>query len=166
MTCMCMCMCWVVVCGSLTGCGWFLLDECNVTHLFPFFVALLIVSLVPSDFDSFPCFFLLQGSLPPRTPEEWQVEFDRYKQFPEWQQRQSMTVDEFKYIYFWEYGHRMMGRALGVAFILPMSFFAAKKMIPKNLYPRLFGLLGLGASQVCWRSVSLLLPSVFVGGIQ
>mmetsp|Transcript_35220 Transcript_35220/g.65686 ORF Transcript_35220/g.65686 Transcript_35220/m.65686 type:complete len:419 (+) Transcript_35220:59-1315(+) len=89
----------------------------------------------------------IQGSLPPRTPEEWEKEFDRYKQFPEWQQRQSMTVEEFKYIYFWEYGHRMMGRALGVAFVLPMGYFAARKMIPKSLYPRLFGLLGLGGSQ-------------------
>lgn len=59
-----------------------------------------------------------------------------------------MTLEEFKYIYFWEYGHRMMGRALGVAFVLPMGYFAAKKMIPKGLYPRLFGLLGLGAAQV------------------
>lgn len=46
----------------------------------------------------------LQGSLPPMNPEEWDKEFERYKSFPEWQQRQSMTVEEFKFIYFWEYG--------------------------------------------------------------
>lgn len=56
------------------------------------------------------------GSRPPITTEEWQVEFDRYKAFPEWQQRKSMTLDEFKYIYFWEWGHRMMGRVVGVVF--------------------------------------------------
>jgi hypothetical protein len=96
-----------------------------------------------------PLLPFFQGSLPPRSTEEWEVEFKRYQQFPEWQQRQSMTLDEFKYIYFWEYGHRMMGRALGVAFLLPMGYFAVKKKIPKTLYPKLFGLLGLGASQVC-----------------
>ena len=52
----------------------------------------------------------LQGSLPPITNEEWEKEFSRYKTYPELQQRQSMTLDEFKFIYFWEYGHRMMGR--------------------------------------------------------
>ena len=52
----------------------------------------------------------LSGSLPPMTEAEWNIEFDRYKQYPEWKQRQSMTLDEFKFIYFWEYGHRMMGK--------------------------------------------------------
>ncbi|KAL3780595.1 hypothetical protein ACHAWO_010254 [Cyclotella atomus] len=56
------------------------------------------------------------GSRPPMTTEEWEVEFDRYKTYPEWQQRQNMSLDEFKYIYFWEWGHRMMGRVVGVFF--------------------------------------------------
>lgn len=89
----------------------------------------------------------LQGSLPPITKEEWETEFRRYQQYPEWQQRQSMTLDEFKYIYYWEYGHRMLGRLLGVAFVLPMGYFAWKRKIPKEVYPRLFGLLGLGGAQ-------------------
>ena len=42
----------------------------------------------------------LQGSLPPMSAEEWSVEFERYKLFPEWKQRQSMTIDDFKFIYF------------------------------------------------------------------
>jgi heme A synthase len=49
--------------------------------------------------------------------KEWEAEFSRYKTFPEWQQRQSMTLDEFKFIYFWEWGHRMLGRSLGLLFI-------------------------------------------------
>mmetsp|Transcript_10960 Transcript_10960/g.11384 ORF Transcript_10960/g.11384 Transcript_10960/m.11384 type:complete len:462 (+) Transcript_10960:54-1439(+) len=89
----------------------------------------------------------IQGSLPPMNDAEWQIEFERYKTFPEWQQRKSMTVDEFKTIYWWEYGHRMMGRSLGVAFILPFTYFSVKKMIPKHLYPRLYLLLGLGGAQ-------------------
>jgi len=56
------------------------------------------------------------GSKPPITQEEWNIEFDRYKRSPEWEQRQSMTIDEFKYIYYWEWGHRMMGRFVGVVF--------------------------------------------------
>lgn len=78
---------------------------------------------------------------------EWMVEFERYKQFPEWQQRKSMTLEEFKFIYFWEYGHRMMGRALGFAFVIPAAYFAARGMIPKRLNPRIALLLGLGGTQ-------------------
>jgi len=54
--------------------------------------------------------------VPPMTTEEWNVEFDRYKTYPEYAQRKSMTLDEFKYIYYWEWGHRMMGRFVGVVF--------------------------------------------------
>jgi cytochrome c oxidase assembly protein subunit 15 len=89
----------------------------------------------------------LQGSLPPMNAEEWEKEFDNYKKFPEWQQRKSMTIDEFKYIYFWEYGHRMMGRFIGVAFTGPFLYFALRGMIPKQMYGRLAGLFTLGGTQ-------------------
>lgn len=89
----------------------------------------------------------LQGSLPPMTDEEWEKEFDRYKTFPEWQQRKNMTVGEFKYIYFWEWGHRMLGRTVGLAFTLPGLYFAARGMIPRYLYPRLGLLFALGGGQ-------------------
>eukprot|EP01035_Chromulina_nebulosa_P016867 gene16867-22354_t len=89
----------------------------------------------------------LQGSRPPFTKDEWEKEFERYKTFPEWQQRKSMTLDEFKFIYFWEYSHRMFGRFIGVAFTVPLIYFYSRNMIPKHLYSR-FGLLfGLGATQ-------------------
>eukprot|EP01041_Mallomonas_annulata_P003520 gene3521-7005_t len=89
----------------------------------------------------------LQGSLPPITAAEWNAEFERYKLFPEWQQRKNMTVEEFKYIYFWEYGHRMMGRFIGVAFVVPFTYFAVRGRIPRNLYPRLGLLFTLGGAQ-------------------
>ena len=54
--------------------------------------------------------------IPPMSDVEWSAEFDRYKSFPEYEQRKSMTLDEFKYIYYWEWGHRMMGRFVGVVF--------------------------------------------------
>lgn len=79
--------------------------------------------------------------------KEWETEFERYKTFPEWQQRKSMTLSEFKRIYFWEYGHRMLGRFVGVAFAVPGLYFAARGMIPKYLYPRIALLFGLGGAQ-------------------
>lgn len=89
----------------------------------------------------------LQGSMPPITDEEWEKEFARYKTFPEWQQRKNMTVGEFKYIYFWEWGHRMLGRTVGLAFTLPAVYFAARGKIPRHLYPRLGLLFALGGGQ-------------------
>ena len=59
------------------------------------------------------------GSLPPISASEWELEFERYRQFPEWQQRQSMTMRDFQYIYYWEWGHRMLGRSLGRVFMAP-----------------------------------------------
>ncbi|EED90902.1 predicted protein, partial [Thalassiosira pseudonana CCMP1335] len=56
------------------------------------------------------------GSRPPITTEEWMVEFERYKLYPEWEQRKNMNLEEFKYIYYWEWGHRMMGRVVGLVF--------------------------------------------------
>ncbi|KAL7529459.1 hypothetical protein ACHAWF_002988 [Thalassiosira exigua] len=56
------------------------------------------------------------GSRPPISDEEWNVEFERYRQSPEWEQRRSMSLAEFKYIYYWEWGHRMLGRFVGLVF--------------------------------------------------
>mmetsp|Transcript_16584 Transcript_16584/g.34139 ORF Transcript_16584/g.34139 Transcript_16584/m.34139 type:complete len:419 (-) Transcript_16584:2113-3369(-) len=87
------------------------------------------------------------GSLPPITTEEWEIEFSRYKTFPEWQQRRSMTLSEFKFIYGWEYGHRMLGRAVGLVFVLPWAYFSARKLIPKGYQKRMIGLLAMGGTQ-------------------
>jgi cytochrome c oxidase assembly protein subunit 15 len=78
--------------------------------------------------------------------QEWENEFENYKKFPEWQQRQNMTLDEFKYIFFWEYGHRMMGRGIGLAYTLPLAYFAGQRMIPSRLYPRIGTMLCLGGA--------------------
>lgn len=90
----------------------------------------------------------LQGSLPPLNEEEWNKEFERYKQFPEWKQRKSMDIGEFKYIYFWEYSHRMMGRFIGLSFAIPFAYFAYKGRISRQLFPRISGLFCLGGFQV------------------
>mmetsp|Transcript_18274 Transcript_18274/g.26234 ORF Transcript_18274/g.26234 Transcript_18274/m.26234 type:complete len:391 (-) Transcript_18274:28-1200(-) len=87
------------------------------------------------------------GSLPPLSSEEWQSEFDRYKQFPEWTQRKSMTLGEFKHIFWWEYGHRMMGRCVGLVFCLPWLYFTARGRIPNGYQPRMFTLCAMGGMQ-------------------
>jgi len=87
------------------------------------------------------------GSLPPTTDEEWQKEFARYKTFPEWQQRKSMTLSEFKFIYGWEYGHRMLGRTVGLIFVLPWAYFTVRGRIPAGYQKRMAGLLAMGGTQ-------------------
>jgi cytochrome c oxidase assembly protein subunit 15 len=106
------------------------------------------------------------GSRPPMTTEEWEIEFDRYKTYPEWQQRQNMSLDEFKYIYFWEWGHRMMGRVVGVFFgggwayftwihrpkiagVESRSFTTPKiiSAIPSGYQPRMALLFAMGGTQ-------------------
>jgi len=91
-----------------------------------------------------------QGSLLPSTDEEWEQEFDKYKKFPEYQRlNKGMSLDEFKYIYFMEWFHRMWGRGLGIVFGLPFLYFLAKGRIQKlpGMTPKLFGLLALGGGQ-------------------
>ena len=87
------------------------------------------------------------GSLPPLSLQEWHDEFAKYQTFPEWQQRQHMTLREFQYIYAWEYGHRMLGRCVGLAFGVPWLYLTWRRRIPPGLQPRLLGLGLLGATQ-------------------
>jgi cytochrome c oxidase assembly protein subunit 15 len=87
------------------------------------------------------------GSLPPITREQWEDEFARYKDYPEWSQRKSMTLDEFQYIYFWEYSHRMLGRCIGLVFLLPYAYFTMRGRIPAGYHPKLIGLGCMGGAQ-------------------
>src|SRR4051812_46470381 len=60
------------------------------------------------------------GMLPPMSETAWQAEFDKYKTIPQFRERNSaMTLHEFKTIFWWEWTHRLMGRAIGAAFLLP-----------------------------------------------
>ena len=87
------------------------------------------------------------GTLPPITHDEWLIEFNRYKTFPEYTQRSTMTLSEFKYIYGWEYGHRMLGRSVGLLFAIPWMYFTIKRKIPNGYQKRMFGLLCMGGTQ-------------------
>lgn len=88
------------------------------------------------------------GTIPPLTEADWQREFELYRQIPEYQQiNRGMSLDEFKFIYFWEYIHRLLGRVIGLAFALPLLWFAMKRAIPQGYGKRLVFLLVLGGLQ-------------------
>ena len=90
------------------------------------------------------------GTLPPLTEEQWQAEFDAYKQIGEYQQvagPQGMSMADYKFIYFWEWFHRLIGRIIGLAFAVPLAFFWIRRAIPAGYKPRLVALLALGAMQ-------------------
>lgn len=74
------------------------------------------------------------GTLPPMNDHEWDVEFGKYKKSPEYRRCNSgMTIDEFKFIYWMEYAHRMWGRGLGIAFGVPLMYFGFKGHITRRL---------------------------------
>ncbi|KAM7250443.1 hypothetical protein ACFE04_022326 [Oxalis oulophora] len=88
------------------------------------------------------------GGLPPLTDEEWLQEFEKYKQSPEYKRvNKGMSVEDFKFIYWMEYAHRMWGRGLGLIFALPFSYFLRKGYITLRLGMKLSTLFALGAGQ-------------------
>ena len=90
------------------------------------------------------------GAIPPLTQADWQQAFALYKQTPEYLEINGpagMTLAQFKFIFFWEWLHRLLGRLIGVAFALPLLWFAAKRAIPQGYGWKLTGLLVLGGLQ-------------------
>ncbi|MCA9859060.1 MAG: COX15/CtaA family protein [Thermomicrobiales bacterium] len=97
------------------------------------------------------------GSIPPISDADWQEAFGRYQQYPEYQKlRPDMTLSEFKYIYFWEYLHRMIGRLIGVVFLIPFLWFWYRKYFNRPLLKRVLLLFALGGLQgaMGWYMVS------------
>lgn len=90
----------------------------------------------------------IMGALPPMSDTAWAVEFDKYKAIPEYQlQNQGMSLAEFKTIYWWEWGHRQLGRVIGLVWAAGFVFFWATKRIPTGWMPRLLVLGALGGLQ-------------------
>ena len=90
----------------------------------------------------------ITGAIPPLTDADWQRAFDAYKRIPEYRAfNTGMTLAGFKAIFFWEYLHRLLGRVIGMAFALPLLWFAVKKRIPAGYGRRLTALLALGGLQ-------------------
>ncbi|SFQ41678.1 cytochrome c oxidase assembly protein subunit 15 [Roseivivax halotolerans] len=99
----------------------------------------------------------VSGALPPMNAEAWQREFDAYRQIPEYRlQNVGMSLEEFKFIYWWEWGHRQLGRFVGLVWALGFVGFLATRNIPPGWTGRLLGLGALGGLQgaIGWWMVS------------
>jgi len=91
---------------------------------------------------------LLMDAIPPMNESDWEIKFNEYKQFPEYNElNKHFSLSEFKSIFWWEFIHRFFGRLIGVVFILPFLFFVFKGWINKNVGLQLSVLLMLGAFQ-------------------
>ena len=91
---------------------------------------------------------LIMGMIPPMNEAEWNMAFDQYKQFPEFQKVNShYTLADFKSIFFWEWLHRFLGRIIGMVFIFPFIIFLLRKSFNRKLIVQSIVLLGLGAIQ-------------------
>jgi heme a synthase len=90
----------------------------------------------------------LLGAIPPFTETQWLEVFEKYKQIPEYQiQNRGMSLADFKFIFWWEWAHRFLGRFIGIAFALPLLYFTYTKQIPQRLWPRLALIFLLGGFQ-------------------
>src|SRR5262252_7274203 len=90
----------------------------------------------------------LTGTVPPLSESAWQAEFEKYQTIPQYQQvNRGMTLAEFKLIYWWEWAHRLLGRLIGAAFLLPLLWFLWQGRIEPALRGWLWAIFGLGALQ-------------------
>jgi len=90
----------------------------------------------------------LLGRPPPRTAEDWEVEFEKYRQSPEFKWKNSeISLSEFKFIWYMEYGHRMWGRTIGLVFYLPAGLMWARGMFSPAVKKRVLLAGGLLAFQ-------------------
>jgi cytochrome c oxidase assembly protein subunit 15 len=99
----------------------------------------------------------IHGVIPPLNEAQWQEEFDLYKRIPQYQIiNKDITVDDFKGIFWWEWAHRLIARAMGVIFALPLIYFIVTRRIEKSLRWPLVGVFLLGGLQgaVGWWMVS------------
>ncbi|WP_245436101.1 COX15/CtaA family protein [Mesorhizobium tamadayense] len=90
----------------------------------------------------------IHGVIPPLNDAEWQEEFQRYQQIPQYTElNKGMSIEAFKSIFWWEWVHRILARSVGVVFALPLLFFWATRRIERGLGPKLAGILLLGGLQ-------------------
>ncbi|MDX2202778.1 MAG: COX15/CtaA family protein [Hyphomicrobiaceae bacterium] len=90
----------------------------------------------------------IMGAVPPLTDADWQDAFHKYKQIPQYHQiNKGMSLEAFKTIFWWEWGHRFLARLVGVVFLVPFLALLALGYIRRALVPRLVGLFALGGLQ-------------------
>jgi cytochrome c oxidase assembly protein subunit 15 len=88
------------------------------------------------------------GAVPPLDERQWLETFAKYQKTPEYRLvNRGMTLAQFKGIFWWEYAHRLLGRLIGLVFLAPLVWFAARGRIPRALLPRLVGIFVLGGLQ-------------------
>jgi cytochrome c oxidase assembly protein subunit 15 len=88
------------------------------------------------------------GTLPPLTQEQWTQAFEAYKTIPQYRELNAgMTLAEFKTIFWWEWSHRLLGRVIGIAYLLPFLWFLWRGALSADLRRRLWLIFGLGAVQ-------------------
>ena len=93
---------------------------------------------------------LVTDTFPPLTDAKWQETFERYKQFPEYQKiniHNDFTLSDYKFIYFWEWFHRFIGRIIGLVFIGPFIYFLIRKKLDKSTIRKCIVLLAMGGFQ-------------------
>lgn len=97
---------------------------------------------------SIPDYKLISGAIPPINDQQWQEAFELYKQYPEYQKLNSnISLKEFKGIFFWEWLHRVIGRAIGLVFIIPFLYFLITRQLNKSTIKKTIILLILGGFQ-------------------
>jgi heme a synthase len=90
----------------------------------------------------------ITGVLPPTSEDQWRAEFEKYQTIPQYRElNRGMSLAEFKTIFWWEWTHRLLGRLIGAAFLLPFLFFLWRGWVEPGLRPRLWAIFGLGAVQ-------------------
>jgi len=88
------------------------------------------------------------GAIPPLSEQAWMAEFEKYRQIPQYELvNKGMTLSEFKFIYAWEWGHRQLGRLIGIVFFLPLVWFWVRGAIKGRLALTLLGIGALGGLQ-------------------
>ncbi|WP_025667249.1 COX15/CtaA family protein [Aquimarina megaterium] len=91
---------------------------------------------------------LISGTIPPMSETEWNAAFDLYKQYPEYQKiNHQFTLEDFKDIYFWEWLHRVIGRFIGIVFIIPFVYFLIRKQLTRPTIKKSIILMLLGGFQ-------------------
>ena len=93
---------------------------------------------------------LVTDTFPPLTEEKWSQAFEEYKKFPEYQKiniHNDFQLDDYKFIYFWEWFHRFIGRIIGLVFLIPFVYFLIKKRLSSETLKKCVVLLGMGAFQ-------------------
>ena len=90
----------------------------------------------------------IMGAIPPLSHDAWMDAFRKYQQIPQYRlQNAGMTLEGFKAIFWWEWGHRFLGRAIGFAFLVPFAWFAVTGAIKREDWPRMLVLFLLGGLQ-------------------